>query len=83
MYSDKSPLCVRVILTTSDEVQALRAQVAQLKADLAALQSSFERAEYLYRCETLINCQLVDLCKAEGIVIPRRLFNRPDSVRGS
>lgn len=71
------PLKVEVILTTSDEVQALRQQVSDLTLQLAQLQERYNRTEYLYRCETLINLHIVDYCKACGVPIPKRLFQRP------
>lgn len=74
-----TPLKLEVSVTPSDEVQALRSQVQALKQDLSDLQTRYNRTEYLYRCETLVNLQLMDLCKQHDISIPHRLFQRPDS----
>lgn len=71
------PLSLDVRVTPSDEVQQLRQQVEDLRQNLADLQAKYNRTEYLYRCETLINLQLHDLCKDHGIKVPHRLYARP------
>lgn len=68
-----SPLRVSVSVTPSDEVTALRAQVAALEAELAMLRTEHNRTEYLYMCEVKLNLQLQDLMRAAGVPFPRRL----------
>lgn len=68
-----SPLKVAVSLTTSDEVNALRAQVAELTAQLANLRQEYNRVEYRYRFEVMLNFQLQDIMRAAGVPFPRRL----------
>lgn len=68
-----SPLKVSVSVTPSDEVTALRAQVAALEAELAMLRTEHNRTEYLYMCEVKLNLQLQDLMRAAGVPFPRRL----------
>jgi len=75
-----APLRLEVSVTPSDEVQRLRQDAADLRRQLDDLQARYNRVEYLYRCETLINFQLADLCKENGVKVPRRLYDRPDSV---
>ena len=60
-------------LTASDEVMALRSQVASLQAELAALRTAYNRTEYLYGCEVRLNLQLQDLMRSAGVPFPRRL----------
>lgn len=68
-----SPLKVAVSVTPSDEVMALRSQVSELQAELAALRTAHNRTEYLYMCEVKLNLQLQDLMRAAGVPFPRRL----------
>lgn len=68
-----SPLKVEVSLTPSDEVAALRARVAALEGELAALQQTYNVVEFRYRCEVLLNLQLQDFMTAAGLRFPRRL----------
>lgn len=62
-----TPLIVHVVLTPSDEVQALRAQLADVQSKLLALQQDFNRVEFWYRQEVVINTTLLDLCREHGI----------------
>lgn len=71
-----TPLKVAVSLTASDEVAALRAQVADLTAELAQLRADYNKVEFRYRCEVLLNFQLQDLMRAAGVPFPRRLRTR-------
>lgn len=68
-----APLKVAVSLTPSDEVTALRSQVADLTLKLAELQRDYNKVEFRYRCEVLLNFQLQDLMRAAGVPFPRRL----------
>lgn len=66
-----------ITLTNSDEVMQLRARVAELEAALDQTRTELHRVEYLFRCETLINTSLHDLCKTHHVKVPKRLFDRP------
>lgn len=68
-----TPLKVAVSLTPSDEVTALRAQVADLESQLADLRKEYNRVEYRYRFEVMLNFQLQDLMRAAHVPFPRRL----------
>lgn len=74
-----NPFKVDVTVTVSDEVQALRSQLADVQAKLEDMTARFHRVEYLYRCETLINARLVDVCSQHGYKVPKSLFQRPDA----
>ena len=69
------PIEIHVRLSPDDEVLALRARVAELEAQAEAARAERDRLEYKYRCESLINTELIDLCKREGV--PFREVNRP------
>ncbi len=70
------PLKVEVSVTPSERVQDLKAQVAALHEALDALQAKYNRTEYLYRCECVINDRLHDYCRSHGLNPPRSLFHK-------
>lgn len=74
-----SPFKLEVSVTPSDEVQALRARVQALQHDMDDLQARYNRVEYLYRCECLVNSRLIDHCAERGYKVPKSLYQRPDS----
>ena len=71
------PLEIHVRVSPDDEVLALRARVAELEAKAAEAEEERRRGEYMYRCETLINTELVDLCKAHKVPFREALKARP------
>lgn len=71
------PLELHVILKTDDEIQALRARVLALEAELADMTAKRDRAEYRYRCESVINGELVDLLRANNVKFRPALKERP------
>ena len=71
------PLEIHVRVSVDDEVQALRARVAALEGEAEAERARADRAEYRYRCETVINAELTDLCKVHGVDIRPALKGRP------
>ncbi len=72
------PLTVHVILTPSDEVQTLRAQLGDVQTQLLNLRQDFNRVEFWYRQEVLINTELLDLCREHGVPVRRSLFKRAE-----
>ena len=71
------PLEIHVRVSPDDEVLALRARVAELEAQAARHKREFNDLEFRYRCETLINTELVDLCKAHKVPFREALRQRP------
>lgn len=71
------PLEVHVTLRTDDEVLSLRARVAELERELEAQKEAYNRVEYKYRCESIINQELVDLCRASNVKFRPALGRRP------
>lgn len=68
---------LHVSLEEAPVVRELRSQVSDLEAQVERLQSELNRLEYLYRCETLVNCELTDLCRAHGIRVRPSMAERP------
>lgn len=66
---------LKITLTTSDEVQQLRQQLADLEQKQQELQSAFHRVEFNFRCESIINMELQDFCTHNGLRPPARLFS--------
>lgn len=75
--SGMEPIEIHVRLSPDDEVLALRARVAELEAQAEAARAERDRLEYKYRCESLINTELIDLCKREGVPFREALTRRP------
>lgn len=73
----RKPIELFVRLSPSDEVMQLRADVAHLEERLDQLRKEYNRTEFLYRCEVMINSQLVDLCREHGIRLHPAMFQRP------
>lgn len=70
-------LKLSVSVRDDEEVKALRDKVAELEALTEGLRAEYNRLEFQFRCETLINAQITDFCRVEGVKLPRRLFKRP------
>ena len=68
---------LHVSLEEAPVVRQLRSQVSDLQAEVDRLQSELNRLEYLYRCETLVNCELTDLCRAHKIKVRPSMAARP------
>ena len=64
-------------LSREGGVLAQRARVAELGAQAEAARAERDRLEYKYRCESLINTELIDLCKREGVPFREALTRRP------
>ncbi len=60
---------LEVVLTTSDEVLSLRGQVKVLTEQLDHLQQDYNRVELLYRSESVISMELLDLLRENGIPV--------------
>lgn len=73
-------LNLSVTVTESAEVAALRQTVKDLNERLNKLQSEYNRLEYLYRCETLVNLQIIDIAREEGVNIPKRLKDHKSDI---
>ena len=71
---------LEVVLTTSDEVLALRDQVRVLTEQLGRLQVDRNQLEFRYRCECVVNMELQDLLKEHGIPYRDILKQRLDDL---
>lgn len=71
------PLVIHVRVSPDDEVIALRGRVAALEGELAAAKAALDRVEYRYRCEVVVNTELLDLCRAHGVRYRPGLEQRP------
>lgn len=73
----RRPIELSVRLSPSDEVMQLRTDVSRLEDQVDQLRQAYNRTEFLYRCEVMINTQLVDLCREHGIRLHPAMFQRP------
>lgn len=56
-------------MTASEEVVKLREQVKVLTEQLSHLQDDYNRVEMLYRSESVISMELLDLLRENGIPV--------------
>ena len=69
------PLKVDVSLTPSQQVLSLQKRVSDLTYRLDEMQQIYTRLEYKYRCEVLVNSELMDICKSYNLPIRDSLKN--------
>lgn len=68
------PLELSVSLCEADEVRLLREQVSSLEAAVASERALRVRAENLFASESYLNNALIDLCRENGVAVPRKFF---------
>ena len=61
-------------------VEQQRREIAALNAELARLESRYNRLEFPYRCECHNMMELLDFCRDHGVKLPRRLLEPPHTV---
>lgn len=79
LAAGKGAIPLSVSLKEDEEVQRLREEISVLQARNSTLQIELDRAQYLFRCESILNNQLVDLCRQHGIKLDSAFFARPYS----
>ena len=73
----REPLEIHVTLRTDDEVLSLRSRVCQLEAEALEAQRVYNELEFRYRCECIVNAELVDLCRTSKVPFRPSLMGRP------
>lgn len=74
---------LKIYLEDSGRVKDLEARVAGLEGENASLIAEVRRLEFKFRCESIVNAELVDLCRAEGVDIRPALKRRPWEEEGT
>jgi hypothetical protein len=69
------PFKVDVSLTPSQQVLSLQKRVSDLTYRIDDMQRSYDRLEYKYRCEVLVNSELMDICKTYNLPVRDSLKN--------
>lgn len=69
------PLKVDVSLTPSQQVLSLQKRVSDLTYRLDEMQQINTRLEYKYRCEVIVNSELMDICKTYNLPVRDSLKN--------
>lgn len=72
----KGELRISLAVTDAQEVIDLRDQILALNEELAVMRERNRVLEYDYRCEVIVNMELQDLLRANGIKIRRPLDGR-------
>lgn len=75
----KGAIPLSISLKEDEEIKRLKAENEALQSRVDTLQAELNRAQYLFRCESMVNNQLVDLCRDHGIKIDSAFFQRPYS----
>lgn len=65
---------LKLVVTPSEQVIALQAQVTELQDRLKKLQAEYYRVEYRFRCECIINQRLQDYCRDRGFPVPHYTY---------
>lgn len=69
------PFKVDVSLTPSQQVLSLQKRVSDLTYRIDDMKRSYDRLEYKYRCEVLVNSELMDICKTYNLPVRDSLKN--------
>lgn len=77
LAAGKGAIPLSISLKEDEEVQRLREEISVLQARNSTLQSELDRAQYLYRCESILNNKLVDTLRSNGIQLGAEYFQRP------
>lgn len=65
------PIRLEITMTESELVKELRAQASEYRAQLAQLDARCKRAEYKFRCASILNLRLYDWVREKGLKPPR------------
>lgn len=79
LAAGKGTIPLSVSIKEDEEVQRLKAENEALRARILTQQSELERVSYRFRCESILNNSLVDVCRAHGIQLDQAFFARPYS----
>lgn len=77
LTAGKGAIPLSISLKEDEEVQRLREEISDLQARNSTLQDELDRAQYLFRCESILNNKLVDLLRENGIALGSEFFQRP------
>lgn len=67
---------LEVVLTPSEELQHLQNQIRDLQAQVLNLKGELARVQNLYQYESIINLELLDACRENGVEVRSSLFQR-------
>lgn len=79
LAAGKGAIPLSISLKEDEEVKRLKEENTALQSQIIGLQAEVNRAQYLFRCESVLNNQLVDLCRQHGIILDSAFFARPYS----
>lgn len=68
---------VTVYLEDGRRIRELTAQVVALEGEKMALEERVRNLEFKYRCESVVNMELTDLCREHGVKFRPGLVARP------
>lgn len=77
LSTGKGAIPLSISLKEDEEVQRLKSEIEVLEERCAVLAKDKDRAEYLYRCESVLNNKLVDTIRENGIELSPEFFIRP------
>ncbi len=68
---------LKIYLEDSREVVRLKERIAELEEELGKAQEEVRKLGFRYRCESVVNQELVDLCRVNGVKFRPALQSRP------
>lgn len=60
------------------KVLTLREELKAVRSELDSLRVEYNRAEYRFRCESVINNRLIDLCRENGLRVDPAILRWSD-----
>lgn len=67
-----------VRLVPHEEVLTLREEVKKAHEELDALRLEYNRTEYRFRCESVVNNRLIDFCRENGLRVDPSILRWAD-----
>ena len=66
-----------IYLEDSRRVRELESRIQSMEKENADLTAEVRKLEFWYRCESVINTELIDLCREKGVNFRPALMRRP------
>lgn len=72
------PVKLEITMTESELVKELRTQTADYRAQIQQLEERCRRAEYEFKCASVLNLRIYDWLRANKIKVPKEITRVKD-----